>query len=881
MTTKGVTDVMKKAKVLTATASLVAGLGVATTVQADEVDIPAQTTPVEEQSQSVTTTVTQEDVITAKEALDKANQDVANQEEVVKDAANKADQAQSEYDKAQDAVDDAQDLVNQATDEAKQEAADAIKEANQKLEEANNNQTAADNNLANAQDAVTKQEGVVSTAKEDVTSAQDAVDQAQKDVDTAQDVLDGTGSEDILDEEASAKADEATKKSELEDAKANLAAAQNADQKRQETINNAQNSLEAATKDVSDTKAELEEKTEVANKTQEEQDNKTSSIASAQSKVDSLTNEIANQNTIVLPDGYVDALNNYYTNKTVENSDLLTTVASSGLTLNSYKSNLADSQEVISDVNNLTLEQQNQLTLFTVDLLNQVRKAFGTPEVVANVSAIAFADEVANTSNSFAHDIEAIKTAAAKFGLNATGQYYENLSTGYFFYTSNNNFTMDELKSAVYNTVISMLFKDASSAWGHTTSLTGVQKLNTTKYIGIDLGILVGTSSSGYVTRVGQVHILGVADSSVYIEDYTLFDTASNLESRDLESELNEANQELNEANQELSDAQSANTAAQSELSSAQAAYNEAVAAQTTALTALEQAKAIALQTPTAQTDLEAAQTAYDLSVERLQKAEEAVATLTADVQVKQANLEAAKVTLAQKQEVLSSAQTNLAAEISVLTNLQEQLVQAKANVQTAKQAVDNAKVALTEAANYLATLESAPEKLAEAQANYEVAQANLLAALDQLEVELEILKDLQATQTAAQTVYDTTATAYQEVLDAQEKERIQSEYDALISSGKIPVAIVDETGKITGWMEATSTEVTTPETTMTSQEASNIPTVTPTSSQVTQTLSRVAKNHSDSDLPATGDKNSATALILGALLAGFGLVGLRRKQED
>ncbi|MCO7179564.1 hypothetical protein, partial [Streptococcus gallolyticus] len=54
--------------------------------------------------------------------------------------------------------------------------------------------------------------------------------------------------------------------------------------------------------------------------------------------------------------------------------------------------------------------------------------------------------------------------------------------------------------------------------------------------------------------------------------------------------------------------------------------------------------------------------------------------------------------------------------------------------------------------------------------------------------------------QAAAQAVYDTTSKAYQTMLDAQEKQRLQDEYNAIIAQGKTPVAIVDETGKIVSY---------------------------------------------------------------------------------
>ena len=164
---------------------------------------------------------------------------------------------------------------------------------------------------------------------------------------------------------------------------------------------------------------------------------------------------------------------------------------------------------------------------------------------------------------------------------------------------------------------------------------------------------------------------------------------------------------------------------------------------------------------------------------------------------------------------------------------------------------VENAKEQLVQAQAYLESLQHAPERLAEAKEKEAMAKSNLVKALDQLEAELTTLKALQVKQAAAQTVYETTAKAYQDVLDAQHKQQLQNEYDALVSQGKTPVPIIDETGKIIGYQVETV------------QSTPNIP---------------VQKA---GVLPITGDKGSVLAVIVGTLLTLFGLVNIRRKQNS
>ncbi|WP_238593216.1 SEC10/PgrA surface exclusion domain-containing protein, partial [Streptococcus suis] len=120
-------------------------------------------------------------------------------------------------------------------------------------------------------------------------------------------------------------------------------------------------------------------------------------LAAATQLVDSLTKELASKNTITVPSGYAEALKAFAADKSESNKVAVANASATGVSLNQFKSLDSDKQIVISDVNNLSQAQREELTLFAVDLMNQVRKQVGTSAVVANLSAISFADDVANT----------------------------------------------------------------------------------------------------------------------------------------------------------------------------------------------------------------------------------------------------------------------------------------------------------------------------------------------------------------------------------------------------------------------------------------------------------------------------------------------------
>ena len=338
---------------------------------------------------------------------------------------------------------------------------------------------------------------------------------------------------------------------------------------------------------------------------------------------------------------------------------------------------------------------------------------------------------------------------------------------------------------------------------------------------------------------------------------------ALNADIKAKQAALTSAKAVLATAQSELAQAQANNKVAQEAKMTAQTAYDNAVSQLSSVSANLTQAQSVAVQTPTAQANLSSAKATLIQAQENLVKAQQAVDDLSADITVKQANLVAAKEVLASKQADLTAKQDALTQSKARLASLQADLLMAQENVVTAKANVDKAKAILGGAQVTLANLKNAPQLLKEAQAKEAIAKANLLDALDSLEAELLKLKDLQVKQVAAQAVYDTTSKAYQNVLEAQEKERLQAEYDSLVAQGKQPIPVVNETGKITGYT------VLAPEAPQSASKAQG-------------EVVTAAKKAEAKELPNTGTEANAGLATLGLLgaLGGFGLLS-RKKKED
>ena len=674
---------------------------------------------------------------------------------------------------------------------------------------------------------------------------------------------------------------------------------------------------------------------------------------------------------------YVEALKKYndYSLSSEERQQVLKTLVEESEALakvNSYKSNPNDDNSTKYQINDLPEDVIKELSQFAADLVNQIRKAFGTPQVSVTSSSVKFADLVtdgyvsdrwnvteAMKQGQIGHDAKAVNKAAQYFGLPTSsadeeaegGQYYEDWASSQVY----DGITFATLKQRVYQAVTDFMFN--ADEWRRARDIVGGGDANSQVYFAIDFshpstknGAFAGVhfisisedqaSSSSHFDTTAFVNPKSAenvtatynvakselaqaqSDNNVAQEAKTnaqvAYDNAvSQLSSASAtltqaqsvaiqtptakvnlasaETALTKAQERLTKANKAvdalnadikakqaaltsakvvleaaqsaLAQAQAENSVAQAAKTATQTAYDNAVSNLSSASKALTQSQSVAIQTPTAKANLASAQSTLKQAQENLVKAQKAVDDLSADIAVKQANLASAKQVLSTKQATLATKQATLTAEQNRLASLQNSLATAQANVFKAKENVMTVNDNLAKAQAYLSSLQNAPELLAQAQQQEVTAKANLLAALDTLEAELLKLKDLQVKQAAAQAVYDMTSKAYQTMLDAQEKQRLQDEYDAIIAQGKTPVAIVDETGKIVSY------------------QAEN-PQTTIQSSTIESTVKAQAKPAEDvsvvtaSALPMTGEHSSVLAVLFGCLMTIWGLVGVRRKNN-
>lgn len=441
-------------------------------------------------------------------------------------------EAQADQVKAQSAKDDAQTKSDQAN-QAVQTAQADVTAKTQTVDSAQKVADEAPTHIAQAQTDVDNQTPVANEAQAKADNTQTAEKVAQATVDTADANL-----AQVTQTEKSAQA--AVDNNQADQNKANTTISDDQNQ-----ISTAKSQVVADKAKQADNAQKIDDLTNTAKNDQAQIGKATDELNSAkqtQAKAQTDYNNALNQNNADKSAVQADqnAMNNDSAQSTIklpdtsvwneakpttqqgwdERTKKLKQWDSQGSALNENGFVLNPKDLINIDVNNLTSEQKLEIDDFYGNLINQIRQQDGMHQVVVGGQSMdKFADEVAanydkdswdiiGNKAGAGHDVSAITAAAKTVGLtDSQGNIYENLSAGYLGMVSNPG-TLAGYKEAIYDTVVSMLFKDASAHYGHTISLLGVSDW---KYGFTDAAISID--------HMGQIHLLG-ADLSNIKSDY-------------------------------------------------------------------------------------------------------------------------------------------------------------------------------------------------------------------------------------------------------------------------------------------------------------------------------------------------------------------------
>jgi len=812
---------------------------------------------------------TQEDANKAKEVLDQANE--------------KSDKAEKKVADLKQAQADAQKTADKATPEA-------IKDAEKKVETAKASVPTKEQAVSSAQtekdDAdrnVAVQGKTVGTKQAEVTQARNQVATAKTEVENAQKALNGEGLANAKEAQASAVKEESESKQAQEMAQKALdeAKAQNQDHDAQ---------LKQAEATVKTAQANLETKTQEKASAQTNADQANTTYNQAVSTLNALQKEDAKATITLAPDfikvvkenmAYTEDLRNGTTLTSEEQSaktlELYNKIVESQLqnrTLNKYTPSAKDqADETRYDINSLPKEVTDELNYFVADLINQMRRQLGLPDVVLSKSSLEFANKIAkeyvkaNFSTAMkdeyrakggaGHYAKGIYKVAKEYGLNSTYteeenqenaekglQPYENAVTTSVYHDFDDEDgvyrkTLGEMKEKLYGDLIELI--SHKNDYAHTQGILQFDYANETVYFG---GVAQSVTDDYYTTHF----LTSIRTTNVDGSKWDKTPIANPLSNTNKEQEIAKARQTLAEVMVARKDAESKLETATKAESDAQTALTNAQAH----LTALNNGEN---PLANAQKVFNEAKDRHDKAVVTLANANALVNNLTASKATKEETLKQAQAKLKDAEKALNLAQEALKAEETKMAELEAVASNKAQAVSTAKKALQDAQDNVKQAEKELADLKGTHTRLAELKEELENAEAELkdaYKAQNKAKVDYEV-KTLAADQ--AKTAYETAKAQFEEA----ETKRLVALADAkrkeLERAGYKPVPVMDQKGNVVDY-KAEKVTVGTKEDKTYQAPAKAIN----------------AKAEPKKQLPNTGTKETMLGLLGFSLLASLGL---------
>lgn len=747
------------------TAILATGI-ISQEAHADSVDTTTTTV-----SQAQSQPVTAEQVASAKASYD-ANQEAQAQAQSVVDSKKQAlETAKANTTAAQDAVAQAETVTAQATEVNIQSAKEAIPTAEAKVqpaketvETAKTDVTTKEANQSQAQAAVNEAQGNVNQAQKAVAEAtqiqsekQTAVDTSAKEVETAK--------QGVVDAQATV-AEKTDKVSQ---------AGQTVETAKQNDVN-----LDADTKEAEINVEKADQAAQVAK----------SEVATAKAKADETAQalkdaEFNHPTHVVMTDEFKNNLKQYVFGSLSGEAlnDLVTkTIASEDesrkLNADYLSTFTPDTTGQKYDVTNIPLELQTELSQYFAYLVNDVRQQLGTSKLVVNTDAIKFATLVAekydkNHDPFSGHDNKAINEAAKEMGYwynrKNQGNAYENLTgnspdSAYNLDSDGNStykigdkveLTKSELYKLIAENVSRFIYEGGSNGhYGHADSLI------TQPSLGISFTLSHTDFGFGTVPMI-ETHVLYTPVHDLVNFDKKLLDESKNVP--DLVIPDKQAAEVADRAAQAaLVTATAQAQAAQTRFEQAKAAYDALVA--TPRQTAEAEAKLA-----TAKAELTNAQTA-------LEAAENTLSTVTASHADKVTALDMAKATRDEAVNVLSAAQSKLDAANDELAQRETATTVAKAKLAELEQAVKDAEQAVIDAKATYEQLVKAKDNLETARQAYTQAVTAQEAAQAAYDKAMVVLTNAKAQTALSGTKYTNLKVAYDARIAYEEAQRKSKE---------------------------------------------------------------------------------------------------------
>ena len=708
--------------------------------------------------------VTKEEVFTAKSNLDNVKGQVKEQSGIV-DSINK------ELSKVTKEKTELEKLSKESTPENIERTNKDIQNKNEEIKSENEKLSVLKGQEATKQQEKQEALSKVEEAKKILEQSKLKTQEAESKLQNAKDILSGTNADKVIKalEEANkklalAKENVVNKEKALEEAK-------KLDKERQDKIDNLASEKDKLENQVSVQKQDLLVKTQEAEATQKALQEAKKELVKAQNDVDSI-------NSIVLSDEYVQALKTYMDYSLPESTrekakEVLKSENEKLLKLNTYKKNKND-DDTLLDVNNLSDEVRKELSLFASDLVNQIRKQFGTKNTVVTSSAIDFARKVADeyVNSNFGvykgHNEAGISKVAAEYGM-SQGQFYENL---YGISNTDKKLSKGALKELLYNAVLKFMLN--GTEWLHAQSIAGINFNNPQKdYLGIDFSVSKGTG----------VHFITVSDEEVKNATKNNFDIKEIPQTRtpeQLKAVLDTVKSDYVLKDSNNSQKQQEKENAQSVLSGTQNTLKEVVNNLNNVLATKE-------LTQQAELNLKESQKELEKNTEIQEQAQLNYDNLSADIKVKQQAVESAEKELKEIKKQQQEKQVVYDNVVFDFNRLEADIKVKQQEIKEQQQVIGILENKLEETKVYLNKLQNAPALLEEATKQQEMLEAKLLVEKTKLEQLKVQEKELQDKYTLLLSEYNKQQTSLElEKLSKELKNKGNLENNNVLSSGSL-----------------------------------------------------------------------------------------------
>lgn len=296
-----------------------------------------------------------------------------------------------------------------------------------------------------------------------------------------------------------------------------------------------QQNINNASQKVSDDQNQLNQDQSKLDQAQQTLQNDQNKVNDTQNQLNSVKDQLNNSDTnLNLPQNYGDDLKNGTLQDVGDNSELDK--------YGEYHNNPSDNYNV--SIDNMTPEQQQEVTNYTAQLINSMREQIGEPDIHANTHMIDFTNKAI--------------AAAEKDGYTdghdpATGQIFQNdpdltsegENLGAPLY-SGTTLTMNQIKETIYDDVRAMMLNDSGEDWIHSKIL-----MNTNNASGNELG--VGFDKNGRL-------FIEIGEGNISNDNLPLPSTdksALQKQAQDLQNQLAQQKQQVANDQQTVNDLQS------------------------------------------------------------------------------------------------------------------------------------------------------------------------------------------------------------------------------------------------------------------------------------------------------------------------------------